>query len=72
FGFLNPAVIIQAAHIIPAFAYRRTADLLPASPFAHFLCYDLYFTRLFYLFDRFVDHDMFMRYLGSGIEHKGT
>jgi hypothetical protein len=31
FGFLNPIDIIRAAHLIPAFAYGRTSDLLGQS-----------------------------------------
>jgi hypothetical protein len=31
FGFLDPTHIIRAVHIIPAFAWGRTADLLPPS-----------------------------------------
>lgn len=31
FGFLDPAEVIRGAHIIPAFHYGRTTDLLPKS-----------------------------------------
>ncbi|KZT01026.1 uncharacterized protein LAESUDRAFT_664748 [Laetiporus sulphureus 93-53] len=51
FRFLNPAVIIRAAHIIPAFAYGRTADLLPASPCARLpeeedMDYEFYYVNM--------------------------
>ncbi|KAJ7325435.1 hypothetical protein DFH08DRAFT_1028214, partial [Mycena albidolilacea] len=35
FGFLNPAEVIRASHIIPAFRYGRTSDLLPKSIARH-------------------------------------
>ncbi|KAJ7315108.1 hypothetical protein DFH08DRAFT_926901 [Mycena albidolilacea] len=31
FGFLDPAEVIRASHIVPAFRYGRTSDLLPKS-----------------------------------------
>lgn len=31
FGFLDPAQVIRATHLIPAFHYGRTKDLLPKS-----------------------------------------
>jgi hypothetical protein len=31
FGFLNPACVIQACHLIPAFSYGKTAHLLSPS-----------------------------------------
>jgi hypothetical protein len=31
FGFLNPAEVIRASHIVPAFRYGCTSDLLPKS-----------------------------------------
>lgn len=33
FGFLNPAVVIRGCHLIPAFRFGRTKDLLPPSDF---------------------------------------
>ncbi|KZT04052.1 uncharacterized protein LAESUDRAFT_637273, partial [Laetiporus sulphureus 93-53] len=71
FGFLNPADVIRGAHLIPAFAHRRTPDLLPPSicarqPDDNDLDYQFYYVNMF------VDRDMFMRYLGGGVGHKGT
>jgi hypothetical protein len=31
FGFINPDVVIRGIHLIPAFHYGRTTDLLPPS-----------------------------------------
>jgi len=41
FGFLDPQEVIRGVHLIPAFHYSRTHDLLPPSvtilpPFFHF------------------------------------
>ncbi|KIJ31574.1 hypothetical protein M422DRAFT_103442, partial [Sphaerobolus stellatus SS14] len=68
FGFIDPANVIRACHLIPAFAYGETEDFLPAksvgrsetdgnNDYNHF-----YYTV-------FVDRDMFMRFLGGGIGH---
>ncbi|KZS99464.1 uncharacterized protein LAESUDRAFT_667956, partial [Laetiporus sulphureus 93-53] len=71
FRFLNPADVIWAAHLISAFAHGRTPDLLPPStcarqPDDNDLDYQFYYVNMF------VDRDMFMRYLGGGVGHKGT
>ena len=34
FGFLDPQEVIRGVHLIPAFYYGRTRDLLPPSQFA--------------------------------------
>ncbi|KAI9056308.1 hypothetical protein FKP32DRAFT_1599040 [Trametes sanguinea] len=68
FGFVNPADVIRGAHIIPAFASGHADDLRPSiarglpegsSDFRH------------YYVNMFADRDMFMRYYGGGIGHKG-
>lgn len=33
FGFVNPANVIRACHLIPAFEFGRTMDLLPESKY---------------------------------------
>ena len=83
FGFLNPACAIRACHLIPAFAYGKTVDLLPPSQardFATANWVNYYVSRyvllLVFPIDflthvlRFVDRDMMMRYLGWGIGHR--
>ncbi|RPD53254.1 hypothetical protein L226DRAFT_548591 [Lentinus tigrinus ALCF2SS1-7] len=77
FGFLNPAVVIRASHIIPLFSYHHTPGLLPPSiarhgqntyekPEFHDCDYQ------YYMVNMFVDRDMFMRYLGGGVGHVHT
>ena len=83
FGFLNPARVIRACHLIPAFAYGQTTRLLSPSQAREFSTGDwtnYYVSRyvnepdpLVYLLTyelRFVDRDMMMRYLGWGIGHR--
>ncbi|KAJ2992167.1 hypothetical protein NUW54_g8000 [Trametes sanguinea] len=65
FGFVDPAQIIRACHLIPAFHHGRTRDYLPASPLARDPEGDW---RFFYV-NRFVDRDMFVRHIGCGIGH---
>ncbi|KAJ7085599.1 hypothetical protein C8R44DRAFT_901648 [Mycena epipterygia] len=68
FGFLDPAEVIRGAHIIPAFHYGRTSELLPKSiarrPEENDEDY------LYYYVNCFVDRDMFMRYCDHAIGHK--
>jgi len=70
FGFLDPALIIRGAHLIPAFAFGRTSEILGPS-----------IARLnnegnedwkYYYVNMFVDRDMFMRYRGGGVGHAST
>ncbi|GJJ14858.1 hypothetical protein Clacol_009126 [Clathrus columnatus] len=65
FGFLDPAAVIRATHLIPAFAYGRTIDLCPPLVGRD----DEGDWQYFYV-NRFVDRDMLMRYLGIGVGHK--
>ncbi|KAH7909388.1 hypothetical protein BJ138DRAFT_1102735 [Hygrophoropsis aurantiaca] len=70
FGFLDPDQVIRGVHLIPAFAYDRTANYIPSS----------IAQReegevddwLYHYVNIFVDRDMFMRYRGGGIGHKAT
>ncbi|KAI5890309.1 uncharacterized protein SCHCODRAFT_02702895 [Schizophyllum commune H4-8] len=60
--------IIRGCHLIPAFHYRRTTDLLGPS-----LCRDSrHGDWSKYYVGRFVDRDMMMRYLGLGVGHLNT
>ncbi|GBE82229.1 hypothetical protein SCP_0406120 [Sparassis crispa] len=70
FGFLNPDEVLRGVHLIPAFAHGRTSDLLPPSIARHSEDNDE--DWLFYYVNMFFDRDMFMRYLGGGVGHKGT
>ncbi|KIJ06917.1 hypothetical protein PAXINDRAFT_19881 [Paxillus involutus ATCC 200175] len=68
FGFLDPKAVIRGVHLIPAFTYGRTADLLQPSiirqPVDGDTDWDWYYVNIF------VDRDMFMRFRGGGVGHK--
>jgi hypothetical protein len=86
FGFLDPARVIRACHLIPAFTYGKTTDLLALSQARDFSTVDWvnYYVSRYVLTRtvdslmldlltctlRFVDRDMMMRYLGWGIGHR--
>ncbi|KAI9068226.1 hypothetical protein FKP32DRAFT_1562162 [Trametes sanguinea] len=70
FDFLDPADVIRGCHLIPAFAEGRTRSLLgrsmlarPASGANDDSDWERYYVN------RFVDRDMFMRYLGGAVGH---
>ncbi|KAI5833921.1 hypothetical protein K523DRAFT_295015 [Schizophyllum commune Tattone D] len=65
FGFLDPALVVRACHLIPAFAHGQTASLLTPSIARDHLTGDW---ESYYV-SRFVDRDMMMRYLGLGVGH---
>ncbi|KAH9932168.1 hypothetical protein B0H21DRAFT_867145 [Amylocystis lapponica] len=69
FGFLDPEQVIRAVHLIPAFAYGRTAELLSPSivrsPADEDKDWQYYYVNIF------VDRDMFMRFRGGGVGHHG-
>ncbi|KIO27586.1 hypothetical protein M407DRAFT_23129 [Tulasnella calospora MUT 4182] len=69
FGFLDPSVVIRGCHLIPAFRFGLTKDLLPASDF-----YDDPEAGDFinYYVNQFVDRDMLMRFIGCGVGHMGV
>lgn len=83
FGFVNPDSVIRACHLIPAFEFGRTMDLLPESIFRpkdgdyinyyvnryNFLLNSLTSRTNVFVIYRFVDRDMLMRYLGVGVGH---
>ncbi|THU92496.1 hypothetical protein K435DRAFT_862405 [Dendrothele bispora CBS 962.96] len=67
FGFLDPARVLRAAHIIPAFASGQTSALLPVNSIARQM--EIPATILE---GNAVDRNMFMRFRGGGIGHKST
>ncbi|OSD08626.1 hypothetical protein PYCCODRAFT_1357030 [Trametes coccinea BRFM310] len=76
FGFINPSDIIRGAHLIPAFAYGHTGELLPGPTIARrqntpFDDDNRDTDFRFYYVNIFADRDMFMRYYGGGIGHCG-
>ena len=83
FGFLDPDQVIRGVHLIPAFAYGQTSAVLNKS-FIRRDCqndkdWQIYYVNQyvsfkFYVHDkmkayRFVDRDMFMRFIGGGVGH---
>ncbi|KAK6985044.1 GLOBIN domain-containing protein [Favolaschia claudopus] len=71
FGFLDPAQILRAAHIIPAFARGRTDSLLPPSIGRQFDAENDEDYNFYYI-NRFPDRDMFMRFSPHSIGHRFT
>ncbi|KAH9835781.1 uncharacterized protein C8Q71DRAFT_709596 [Rhodofomes roseus] len=72
FGFIDPAVVLRASHIIPAFSYGKVGDLLPPSRCAR-RADEKDFDYMYYYVGMFVDRDMVMRYLpGEAPGHTGT
>ncbi|KAK7013429.1 GLOBIN domain-containing protein [Favolaschia claudopus] len=69
FGFLDPAEVVRATHLIPAFHYGRTTELLGPSVARHFDD-ENHEDYEYYYVNQFVDRDMFMRYVGNGIGHR--
>ncbi|KAK1216806.1 hypothetical protein PQX77_020558 [Marasmius sp. AFHP31] len=76
FDFVDPARVIRASHIIPAFEYNTTDELLRSDSMARL--YEEYDEGKYVLEDQdyryyyvnlFPDTDMFMRYRGGGIGH---
>ncbi|KIJ31600.1 hypothetical protein M422DRAFT_185748 [Sphaerobolus stellatus SS14] len=68
FGFVNPSHIKRACHLIPAFEHGQTEALLPGhsvgrAPTDATLDFNHHYVN------RFVDRDMYMRFLGGGVGH---
>ncbi|KAL0062179.1 hypothetical protein AAF712_010934 [Marasmius tenuissimus] len=76
FGFVDPSRVIRASHMIPAYEYKTTNDLLSPKSLARVYeefhegryVKEEYDWRHFYV-NLFPDTDMFMRYRGGGIGH---
>ncbi|KAI0076620.1 hypothetical protein K474DRAFT_1578014, partial [Panus rudis PR-1116 ss-1] len=67
FGFVDPADVTGAAHLIPDFTRGRTAELLPPSIIRREDDNDEDWDG--YYVNPFADSDMFMRFLGGGVGH---
>ncbi|KAJ3792034.1 hypothetical protein GGU11DRAFT_750655 [Lentinula aff. detonsa] len=69
FGFLDPALVIRACHLIPDFVTGRTLELLntqevtAARPVGDTDDWGSFYVNIF------VDRDMFMRHAGGGVGH---
>ncbi|KAF6742517.1 hypothetical protein DFP72DRAFT_830415 [Ephemerocybe angulata] len=70
FGFLDPAEVIRAVHLIPSFKHKKSANGIPKTIARPASDGDLDW-NYFYV-NIFVDRDMFMRYRGGGIGHVTT
>ncbi|KIN94465.1 hypothetical protein M404DRAFT_35030 [Pisolithus tinctorius Marx 270] len=70
FGFLDPCQVIRGVHLIPAFMYGRTRELLPFSIARPVLEKDE--DWFWYYVNIFCDHDMMMQFRSGGIGHKST
>ncbi|KAJ7016995.1 hypothetical protein C8F04DRAFT_1339278 [Mycena alexandri] len=68
FGFIDPSELIRGAHLIPAFHYGLTSDLLPKSIARRPEQNDEDFN--YYYVNQFVDRDMFMRYSDNAVGHR--
>ncbi|KAH9931348.1 uncharacterized protein B0H18DRAFT_1116505 [Fomitopsis serialis] len=64
FGFIDPADVLRASHLIPGFHYGRTFSLLGPS-----LARNVAGDWRYYYVNRFVDRDIVMRYVGLGVGH---
>ncbi|KAG6806823.1 hypothetical protein H0H92_009932 [Tricholoma furcatifolium] len=70
FGFIDPANVIRAVHLIPNFSRGRTTEFLRQSMARRPEEKDKDYER--YYINMFVDRDMYMRYTGGGIGHRYT
>ncbi|KAF9049001.1 hypothetical protein BJ165DRAFT_1592981 [Panaeolus papilionaceus] len=71
FGFIDPANVIRAVHLIPAFHHEHTKGLLGPSTLARQPEEDDADWNFFYI-NIFADRDMVMRFRGSSVGHKST
>ncbi|KZT38989.1 hypothetical protein SISSUDRAFT_1128360 [Sistotremastrum suecicum HHB10207 ss-3] len=69
FGFIDPADILRAAHLIPAFDHGRRTDLFGANMRSSVQPKDGTGDWQYFYVNQFVDRDMAMRYRGGGIGH---
>ncbi|CDO77154.1 hypothetical protein BN946_scf184657.g29 [Trametes cinnabarina] len=71
FSFIDPADVIRAAYIIPAFAHGTTTSLLRPSELAR-PPEDKDTDFKYYYVCIFADRDVYMRHLGGGVGHCGA
>ncbi|KZT37964.1 hypothetical protein SISSUDRAFT_1129151 [Sistotremastrum suecicum HHB10207 ss-3] len=64
FGFMDPADVIRASHIVPSFHKGRAPVYSQES-----CCYDVEGDWNGFMVNRYVDRDMMMRYRGGGPGH---
>ena len=81
YEFLNPNDVLRSVHLIPAFSPNEETqemddsddDAIPQSHYyvSMYAIFESFIYRHLHIL-RFVDRDMFMRFLGGGIGHKAT
>ncbi|EJD49366.1 hypothetical protein AURDEDRAFT_45492, partial [Auricularia subglabra TFB-10046 SS5] len=65
FGFVDPAIVVRACHLIAGYAHGQTDELLAPSKLRDTDDGDW----RYYYADRFADNDMMMRYTNLGVGH---
>ncbi|EGO03292.1 hypothetical protein SERLA73DRAFT_41223, partial [Serpula lacrymans var. lacrymans S7.3] len=70
FGFVDPSQVIRGVHLIPAFHFGPTCNLLPHS-IPHQPS-EKHFDYVWYYINQFVNRDMFLWFQGCGVGHKAT
>ncbi|KAJ3573454.1 hypothetical protein NP233_g2424 [Leucocoprinus birnbaumii] len=70
FSFLDPSLVVRAAHLIPAFNGGRTSRLLPYQGRTEARGDGEKDDWVNYYVNIFADRDMFMRHLGLGVGHQ--
>jgi len=79
YGFIDPSDVLRGVHLIPGFEIGRIPSNLTEDKEE----WEYFYISMYFLFiiitanhtdiaSRFVDRDMFMRFLGGGIGHKVT
>ncbi|KAJ3967715.1 hypothetical protein EV361DRAFT_1007123, partial [Lentinula raphanica] len=69
FGFLDPALVIRACHLIPDFVTGRTSELLSTQQCTAARAVGETDDWGSFYVNIFVDRDMFMRHAGGGVGH---
>ncbi|KAJ3797838.1 hypothetical protein GGU11DRAFT_816262 [Lentinula aff. detonsa] len=72
FGFLDPALVIRACHLIPDFVTGRTLELLNTREVTAARSVEETDDWGSFYVNIFVDRDMFMRHAGGGVGHLGS
>ncbi|KAG2051490.1 hypothetical protein BDR06DRAFT_1061210, partial [Suillus hirtellus] len=68
FGFVDPALVICGVHLIPAFADGCMRQFVPQQNSAQCAWREDDVWTAYYV-NMFVDHDMFIQFIGAGIGH---
>ncbi|KIM28587.1 hypothetical protein M408DRAFT_307928 [Serendipita vermifera MAFF 305830] len=69
FGFVDPSTVIRSSHLIPAWHHGVVPDQDRVT--TKFTSTNGLPDYRYYYINKFVDRDMYMRYLGGGVGHAG-